>query len=164
MFIIANYDVVTRKLQDAELADGTPIPVETVRDLACEAQIVPAFFDTRSQPLWVGRNSRIATRAQRMALFARDRGCIGCDADPQWCQAHHIVPWQAQGPTNIDNMCLLCSRCHHQIHDNGWQIRQTPEGKHVMLPPTRRNRPPLPVNIPPHRRRKRRKPTPVLRR
>lgn len=162
LFITANYDVTTQKLQDAQLADGTPIPVETVRELACQAKIVPAFFDTRGQPLWVGMSSRLATPAQRMALFARDRGCVGCQTDPQWCQAHHIIPWQADGPTNIDNLVLLCSRCHHQIHDNRWQIRKTPNGKHVMLPPPRRNRPPS-VNHP-RRRRRRRKLTTQLRR
>ena len=155
LFVTADYDVVTQQLRNARLADGTPIPVETVRELACQAKIVPAFFDTRSQPLWVGMSSRLATRAQRMALFARDRGCVGCQADPEWCQAHHIVPWQADGPTDIDNLVLLCSRCHHQVHDNGWQIRQTPGGQHIMLPPPRRrrNRPP-PINRPRRRRRK----------
>ena len=161
LFVTVNYDVVTRQLRNAELVDGTPLPVETVRDLACGAEIVPAFFDTRGQPLWVGRSQRIATRAQRMALFARDRGCVGCNADPSWCQAHHIVPWQAGGPTDINNLCLLCSNCHHQIHDDGWQIRQTPGGKHIMLPPpARRNRPPPPRN---HRRKHRRRTT-VIRR
>ncbi len=162
LFITANYDVVTQKLQDAQLADGTPIPVETIKELACEAEIVPAFFDSRSQPLWVGTSSRLATRAQRMALFARDRGCVGCQTDPEWCQAHHIIPWQEDGPTNIDNLVLLCSRCHHQIHDNRWQIHQTPDGKHVMLPPPR-HRPPPPNNHP-RRRRRRRKLTTQLRR
>ncbi len=152
LFIMANYDTVSQQLRDAGLVDGTPIPVETVKDLACGAEIVPAFFDSRRQPLWVGSSRRLATRTQRMALFARDRGCVGCDADPEWCQAHHVIPWQADGPTDIDNLCLLCSRCHHQVHDNGWQIRQTPSGKHVMLPPTKNNRPPLPVTVPQRRR------------
>ena len=45
-------------------------------------------------------------------------------------------------PTDIDNMCLLCSRCHHQVHDDGWRIQQTPDGNHVLRPPDTKHRPP----------------------
>ncbi len=148
LFLIAHYDKETREIRDATLANGTPVPVEVFSDLACDGKLVPAIFDGRGQPLWVGRSRRLATWTQRMALIARDRGCVGCGADPDWCQAHHIVPWQADGPTDIENMVLLCSRCHQQIHTEGWQIRQTPSGKHVMAPPHPRHRP----STPPKRR------------
>ncbi len=161
LFLVANYDKDGRKIRDATLADGTPVPVAVFQDLACDGKIVPAIFDGRGQPLWVGRARRLATWTQRMALIARDRGCVGCGADPDWCQAHHIVPWEADGLTDIENMVLLCSRCHHQIHDEGWQIRQTPSGKHVMQPPHPRHRPPLPLKTPEKRRRRpRSKPPP----
>ncbi len=64
------------------------MPVEVFKDLACQARIVPAILNTRGQPLWVGLGKRLTTPAQRMALIARDRGCVGCGADPAWCQAH----------------------------------------------------------------------------
>ncbi len=163
LFIMAHYDVIAQQLRDASLADGTPIPVEVLKDLACQARIVPAFFDARRRPLWVGRSRRLATYSQRMALIARDRGCVGCSADPDWCQAHHVIPWQADGPTDIENLCLLCSRCHHQVHDDGWLIRQTPTGQHVMLPPSTPNRPPLPVKTPQRQRPPRRRREPVRR-
>ena len=156
LFLVAHYDTKGQHIRDATLADGTPIPVAVFRDMACQGKIVPAVFDTRGRPLWVGMSKRLATPAQRMALMARDRGCVGCGADPAWCQAHHVIPWEAGGPTNIDNMCLLCSRCHHQIHDDGWVIRQTPDGKHVMQPPPKNSRTALPIRT--QRRRRRRKP------
>ncbi|MDE0131688.1 MAG: HNH endonuclease signature motif containing protein [bacterium] len=112
------------------------------RDMACQGKIVPSVFDTRGQPLWVGMSKRLATRAQRLALIARDRGCVGCGADPAWCQAHHIVPWEADGPTDIDNLVLLCSRCHHQVHDDGWRVQQSPDGKRRLRPPAKGHRPP----------------------
>ncbi len=148
LFLIAHYDKETRQIRDATLANGTPVPVAVFSDLACDGKLVPAIFDGRGQPLWVGRARRLATWTQRMALIARDRGCVGCGADPDWCQAHHITPWQEDGPTDIENMVLLCSRCHQQIHTEGWQIKQTPTGKHLMEPPRRRR--------PQHRRRSRR--------
>lgn len=141
LMLIAHYDSEGQTIRDATLADGTPVPVAVFRDMACrEGKIVPAVFDTRGQPLWVGLGKRLATPAQRMALIARDRRCVGCGVDPAWCQAHHVIPWEAQGPTDIDNLVLLCSRCHHQVHDENWQVRRTPHGKHVLQPPSREHR------------------------
>ncbi len=137
LLVIAHYDEVLERVRDARLGDGTPIPVRTLKELACRGRILPAIFDSRGQPLWAGRSRRVATPTQRMLLIARDGGCIGCGADPAWCQAHHIIFWRADGRTDIDNMCLLCSRCHHQIHDDGWEVRRTPGGRYVMSPPDR---------------------------
>ncbi len=103
LLLIADYDIGLQQIRNARLGDGTPMPVEVFKDLACQARIVPAIFNTRGQPLWVGLGKRLATPAQRMALIARDRGCVGCGADPAWRQAHHVVPWAADGPTDIDS-------------------------------------------------------------
>ena len=156
LFLIADYDIGLQQIRNARLGDGTPMPVEVFKDLACQARIVPAIFNTRGQPLWVGLGKRLATPAQRMALIARDRGCVGCGADPAWCQAHHVVPWAADGPTDIDNLCLLCSRCHHRVHDEGWQIQRIPDGEHLFQPPPRGSRRPLPIRTPRSRSRHRR--------
>ena len=142
LLLIAHYEAKGRKITNGTLADGTPVPVAVFQDYACQGKIVPSVFDTRGQPLWVGMGKRLATRAQRVALIARDRGCVGCGADPAWCQAHHVVPWEADGPTDIDNLVLLCSRCHHQVHDDGWRIQQSPDGKRSLRPPAKGHRPP----------------------
>ena len=163
LFLIADYDIGLQKLRNARLGDGTPIPVEAFRELACRARIVPSIFDTRGQPLWVGLGRRLATPAQRMALIARDQGCVGCHADPSWCQAHHVIPWQAKGPTDIDNMVLLCSRCHHRVHDEDWEVLQAPSGKYTLHPPPRNGRRALPMRPITSRRRRRRSTTRLLR-
>lgn len=140
LFLVAHYDFDGQTIRNATLADGTPVPVAVFRDMACQGRVVPAIFDTRNQPLWVGMGKRTATPAQRMALMARDQACVGCGADPAWCQAHHIVHWAADGPTDIDNMVLLCSRCHHQVHDDKWRVEQSPDGKHTLRPPPTKRR------------------------
>ncbi len=89
----------------------------------------------KERELWLGRNRRIATEAQRAALALRDKGCIGCDANPAWCQAHHIQPWSWGGPTNLDNLVLVCARCHHNIHDDGWEVARCPSTGHYDLRP-----------------------------
>ena len=157
LLLIAHYDTGEQRIRDATLADGTPIPVALFKEMACQGKVVPAIFNTKGQPLWVGLGKRFATPAQRMALIARDRRCVGCGADPAWCQAHHVIPWEAEGPTDIDNMVLLCSRCHHQVHDERWQIRQTPTGRYVLHPPSSRHRPPLPLKTPKRRGRQRKR-------
>ena len=136
LLVIADYDAVHRELVNARLCDGTPIPLGELRRLACDADILPAVFRAKTQELWLGRKRRIATEAQRAALALRDKGCIGCDANSAWCQAHHIQPWSWGGPTNLDNLVLVCARCHHRIHDDGWEVAKCPStGRHDLRPP-----------------------------
>ena len=142
LLLIADYDVIDKELRNGRLSDGTPIPIQKVRDLACEAEILPAIFRGVSQPLDLGRSRRIASAAQRIALIGRDKACVGCGASASWCQAHHITPWAVGGKTNLDDMCLLCSRCHHGVHDDGWQVRRTPAGKYTLQPPPKHHQPP----------------------
>ena len=140
LLLIADYDIVSRELRNGRLGDGTPIPVEKIRDLACQSDILPGIFRGASQPLDLGRKRRTASPAQRVALTARDKACVGCGATANWCQAHHIIPWAIDGNTNIDDMCLLCSRCHHKVHHDQWQVHKTPSGKYHLKPPLKRHR------------------------
>ncbi|MYA39269.1 MAG: hypothetical protein F4Y36_06635 [Acidimicrobiia bacterium] len=89
----------------------------------------------------LGRSRRAASPAQRIALVARDKACVGCGANANWCQAHHIIPWAVQGNADLDDMCLLCSRCHHKVHDDRWQVRKKPTGAYYLKPPSKHDRP-----------------------
>ena len=143
LLLIADYNTVNGQLEKARLGDGTPVPASELRRLACDAQILPAIFAGGSQPMDLGRARRTANGAQRAALIARDRHCVGCGAKAAWCQAHHIEHWADGGPTSLDNMVLLCSKCHHKVHDNDWQIRRTPTGQYTLRRPltTHKQRP-----------------------
>ena len=133
LLVIADYDSVAGQLTSARLADGTPLSADELVKLALEAKILPALFDVAGQPLWLGREQRDANTAQRIALAARDRGCVGCGAPNSFCQPHHIVFWENNGPTDLDNLCLLCSDCHHkQVHANGAHIVQGTDGKYTL--------------------------------
>ena len=141
LVIIADYDLVAGQLRDARLIDGTPLAPSEILRLALDANILPALFDTKGQPLWLGHKYRHATVAQRIALAVRDKGCVGCGAANSFCQAHHVIWWEDGGPTDIDNLCLLCSDCHHKhVHERGAPITRDPDGRFQLgLPP---NRPP----------------------
>ena len=136
MLVIADFDVIGQQLGNPRLADGSPIPIVELHRLALEANLLPSIFDTKAQELWLGRRLRTATEAQRVALIARDQHCIGCGANPLWCRAHHIIWWSKNGPTDLDNLVLVCDDCHHKIHDCGWQVHRHPDtGKYHLKPP-----------------------------
>ena len=135
LLVIADLDVIEGQLSNPRLVNGNPIPITELRDLALDANVLPAIFDVKTQDMWLGRSRRIASDAQRMALMARDEHCIGCEANPLWCRVHHIVWWSKGGPTDLDNLVLVCDRCHHKIHDQGWQVRQDRVTKKYYLKP-----------------------------
>lgn len=106
--------------------DGMPQPVSagTLRRSAADAEVVPAVLGGGSEVLDWGRARRLFSQTQRLALVERDGGCAWCNAPPSWCEAHHMRWWERDaGPTDLSNGVLLCARCHHRVHADGWEIR-----------------------------------------
>jgi len=139
---VRNQMLFTATLQNGEIADGrlidgSPLPAAVIERLACGSDLFALILSADGDPLWIGRKTRLATDGQWRALIARDRGCGICDAHPSKCEAHHIVPWQppGRGPTDIDNLILLCSHHHHLIHDLGLELRPRPDGGWSLQPP-----------------------------
>jgi len=139
------------------VGSDSPVPQSLLEMLACNSALTGVLFDGPGRPIFVGRSHRSATKAQWVALIARDGGCVGCGAGVNRCEAHHVQPWQVHGATDITNLVLLCSRCHHDIHDRGtelvrlngrWEIRLKPPPEVAAHPPdlrrsrsTKRSRP-----------------------
>jgi len=84
----------------------------------------------------LGRRVRLFTRAQRLALVERDGGCAKCHAPPEHCEAHHIRWWENGGLTDLANGVMLCTRCHHDIHRQGWEILVNANHVDFIPPPT----------------------------
>ncbi|MGY4719870.1 DUF222 domain-containing protein [Naumannella huperziae] len=128
------------------LRTGARISAAALRRLACDCDLLPVVLGGAGQPLDVGREHRLVTGPVRAALTVRDRGCVmpGCDRPPERCEAHHIVPWQAGGPTSLANLVLLC-RHHHGLIEprpqappgEQWVVRIGTDGLPELLPPTR---------------------------
>ncbi len=135
LVVTAEWDPIYGVLQDAELIDGFPIEIEELRRLACDADIIPAIFGTDGQPLYLGRTQRAPNQAQRTALFARDQHCVDCGLAAQACEVHHILPWEQGGPTNIDNLVLLCPRCHRRAHRDDHQHAYYKRRRHKLSRP-----------------------------
>lgn len=108
-----------------ELADGTPMPVESIRRLLCEAAIFPVVLGADGVTLDVGRERRVATPAQRRALRAMYASCgvRGCHTRFDRCEMHHILEWDKhRGPTDLRNLLPLCPYHHHLVHEGQWKL------------------------------------------
>ncbi|WP_062386116.1 HNH endonuclease [Demequina iriomotensis] len=102
-----------------------PLGMTTTHRMITSAILTPALIGDKGQALKLGRRIYPFSPAQRIALGERDGGCARCGAPPAWAEAHHVVFWGKGGRTDLSNGALLCSHCHHVIHDQGWQIRAT---------------------------------------
>jgi len=97
----------------------------TLERLTCDCDISRVVTAGRSEVLDVGRATRNPPPAIWKALVVRDQHCQapGCDRPPDSCEAHHIVHWTRGGPTNLDNLLLLCWNHHRERHNHDAQAR-----------------------------------------
>ena len=148
ILVIAHTDAITGADPDArcEIPGTGPIPRSELERLACEAELFGALFSRNGLPLWHGRRTRTVTPQQWRTLIARDRGCVLCAASPSHCHAHHIVAWTApaEGPTDIDNLVLVCNRHHHHIHQHNLTLTRDPNGQWTTHTPNNPNPASLP--------------------
>ena len=88
------------------------------RYLTCDATC-EVWFERDGQVIGAGRSTRTIGRRLRRALEHRDRCCVvpGCGAT-RGLHAHHIVHWEDGGPTELNNLVLLCPY-HHRLHHRG---------------------------------------------
>ncbi len=133
----------------AEVAGGEVIPQSVLEEHFCNARIKGVVFSSEGVPLWHGHSKRVATKAQTNALRARYGACGGCGADMWICQGHHVQAVSQGGPTNIDNMMLLCWGCHQKVHLHSW--REAPDGRglYTIKPPERTRHGPAHAPDPP---------------
>ena len=107
-----------------EIGDGGRIHPETARRLLCDSRVQTVLEDQEGEPLRLGRLSREPTASMMRLLRHRDGECRfpGCGAR-RFTQAHHIVWWGDGGPTDLDNLILLCFFHHKLVHEHGWVVR-----------------------------------------
>jgi hypothetical protein len=104
---------------------GTPLPATTLPTFLCDPIMYAVLLDSLGLPTDLGRGSRTVSPAQRRALTVRDGGCAfpGCDCPASWADAHHVLEWHTEhGPTDLDNLVLLCRRHHRVAHRRGWAV------------------------------------------
>ena len=115
-----------------------PVSIATVQRLACDSAISRILLNAKSLPVNVGRATRVPSAGMRKALVARDGGCIwpGCERPASWTAAHHFEHWAHLGVTELPNMGLLCYRHHWQVHEGGWNLAWSDDGRLLIVPPS----------------------------
>lgn len=117
-------------LGSAQLDTGATISAGQARRMACAAGVIPVVLGGPSQVLDLGRTRRFHSKAQRVAVGLRDRGCtaVGCDWPPGLCHVHHDPPWGKGGGTDVDHARMLCPHHHARAHDPRFDLTRHPDG------------------------------------
>ncbi|WP_208801821.1 HNH endonuclease signature motif containing protein, partial [Microbispora triticiradicis] len=99
-----------RGLPGLILATGQLLPVASVHRLARTSTLVRIVMDAGGQVLDMGRKVRLATPAQRRAVFARYATCWvdGCPLPATMCQIDHAEDWCSGGPTDLKLLGPAC--------------------------------------------------------
>lgn len=134
--------VVTTTLKELETATGrgltgggTLVPMSDVIRWAGHAHHYLAIFD-QGKALALYHTKRLASPAQRIVLYARDRGCTkpGCDAPAYHSQVHHVQGWVVTRRTGIDDLTLACGP-DNRLVEKGWATRTNGSGDTEWIPP-----------------------------
>jgi hypothetical protein len=140
---VGRRDAFGRLLGIGHIEDGgEAVPGPVLDRSLCDAGAVEVTVDSCGNPLDVGREQRLFTAKQRIALAVRDGGCIwpGCDRPPSYCEAHHIDGWAGGGRTDTERGALLCRFHHLLLHNHGWRITRESRGAFRLHPPAGRDR------------------------
>jgi hypothetical protein len=107
-----------------DLERGGLLNLETVRRVVCDATITLAVDDDLGHTMYEGRTRRDPTGPQHREVRRRDRHCRfpGC-WNEVFTNVHHIKEWKPdRGPTNLDNLALLCVHHHGLVHSKQWTM------------------------------------------
>ena len=134
--------IVTTTLQELEAGagkaltgGGTLLPMSDVIRLAGHAHHYLAIFD-KGKALALYHTKRIASPAQRIVLYAKDRGCSypGCPVPANLCEAHHCNPYAINPVTDVNDLTLGCGP-NHKLAEQGWTTRKNARGDTEWIPP-----------------------------
>src|SRR5438552_4018491 len=122
----------------AEMEFSLPISSVAVQRMACDCSVTRVLLSQESLVMDVGRAKPIVSSSLRRALKVRDGHCRwpGCERTASKCDGHHVVHWINGGPTDLDNLVLLCRRHHRMVHEGGWQLIKCDDGQIVTIAPT----------------------------
>ncbi|OBF80430.1 hypothetical protein A5791_08520 [Mycobacterium sp. 852002-51163_SCH5372311] len=135
--------VVTARLKDLEAAAGTGLtgggtllPMSDVIRLARHAHHYLAIFHN-GRALALYHTRRLASPAQRIVLYARDRGCTrpGCTVSGYHCEVHHTESWATTHHTDVNKLAFACGADHPLVEPGGYTTHTRPDGQTEWIPP-----------------------------
>ncbi|MGB0436937.1 MAG: DUF222 domain-containing protein, partial [Mycobacterium sp.] len=99
----------------ARTGGDSALPMRDLVRMSADAIHYLAVFDEHTErPLYLGRQTRIATTDQRMICYARDGGCTRpeCLTPGYQCEVHHSPDWNPGGRTDADALFFACGPDH----------------------------------------------------
>jgi Domain of unknown function (DUF222) len=139
--------IVTTTLQELEAGagkaltgGGTLLPMSDVIRLASHAHHYLAIFDN-GKALALYHTKRLASPAQRIVLYAKDRGCSfpNCTVPGYLCEVHHCDPYALHPVTDINDLTFACHP-NHKLAEQGWTTRKNKNGDTEWVPPAHLDR------------------------
>ena len=139
--------IATTTLQELEASAGTALtgggtllPMSDVIRLASHAHHYLAIFD-HGKALALYHTKRLASPAQRIVLYAKDRGCSfpGCTVPGYLCEVHHLDPYATNPVTDVNGLTLACCP-NHKLAEQGWTTRKNARGDTEWIPPAHLDR------------------------
>ncbi len=119
------------------VAGGPSLDGRSISTMLCDCAVHRVLMAGRSAILDYGTSTRTIPAPLWNALVIRDEQCRfpGCDRPSPWCEAHHVVWVSHDGPTELANLVLVCSRHHHRLHEPDWQAKLLPDATFEVTQP-----------------------------
>jgi hypothetical protein len=106
---------------------GEPVSAASIGQLLCDSKFRKVLLGNDGEVLALGKTQYPFSNAQRRAIILRDGdSCLMCDAPVAWGDAHHVVPFNAdgaKGKTEVINGVILCPKDHALFHHSRWKLR-----------------------------------------
>ncbi|MGW0158780.1 DUF222 domain-containing protein [Mycobacterium sp. NPDC003323] len=123
----------------ARTSVGTKMPIRDLIRLAEHAyHYLIVYREHTAEPLYLARSKRLASKAQRLVMINRDRGCTkpDCPVHGAGCQGMHAEQdWAAGGHTDITGLGLGCAPDNQLAFDTKWATSIGEDGRIHWHPP-----------------------------
>lgn len=138
--LVVSADTLNGNTDEPGELNGTPIPADTARKIACDAAWYTRLVTepATGRLLDYGRTRRDPTDRLRGYLIARDQHCQfpECTRHAARCDIHHATHWSRGGTTDRTNCLALCATHHSYVHELRWKIIRHPDETTTWLSPT----------------------------
>jgi hypothetical protein len=135
IIVTTTLDELEKGAGKAMTGGGTLLPMSDVIRLGSHAHHYLAIFD-KGKSLALYHTKRLASPAQRIVLYAKDRGCTfpGCTIPGYLCEVHHCDPYATNPVTDINQLTFGCGP-NHDLANQGWTTHKNSRGHTEWIPP-----------------------------